>query len=149
MSPPSEESPPDSIGPPDRQTLRLLERHLSSDALVTETAFAPDVYEPRLVRGLLDAGRYPEAVTAARLDMRWFTTGDFSVHYIEEHEAGDCWECRWDRHPNPHNTRLHFHEPPSTAEITDLELPSCHPLDVYSTVLTAIEQRVETLWSGA
>jgi len=21
---------------------------------------------------------------------------------------GDNWECRWDRHPNPHNTRLHF-----------------------------------------
>jgi hypothetical protein len=127
--------------------LRLLERHLSSDSLVAETAFDPDSYEPRLLRGLLDAGRYPDSVTAARLDIRWFTTGDFSVHYVEEHENGEHWECRWDRHPNTHNTRLHFHEPPSGTDVTDLELPSLHPLEVYSTVLTAIENRIETLWS--
>lgn len=29
---------------------------------------------------------------------------DFSVHYVEEHEDGGRWECRWDRHPNTHNT---------------------------------------------
>jgi hypothetical protein len=82
----------------------------------------------------------------ARLDVRWFTTGDFSLHYVEEHESGEHWECRWDRHPNPHNSRVHFHEPPSGTEISDLELASLHPLEVYSTVLTAIEQRIETLW---
>jgi hypothetical protein len=31
------------------------------------------------------------------------------------------------------------------GEITDLEFLSLHPLEVYSTVLTAIEQRIETL----
>jgi hypothetical protein len=41
---------------------------------------------------------------------------------------------------------VHFHEPPSGTEISDLELASLHPLEVYSTVLTAIEQRIETLW---
>jgi len=142
-----EDSAPHATGPPDRQTLRLLERHLASDSLVAETMFDPDPYEPRLLRGRLDAGRYPDPVTAARLDIRWFTTGDFSVHYVEEHADEEPWECRWDRHPNTHNTRLHFHEPPSTTEITDLELPSFHPLDVYSTVLAAIDQRIETLWS--
>jgi hypothetical protein len=127
--------------------LRLLERHLASDPLVVETTFDPDPYEPRLLRGRLDAGRYPDSITAARLDIRWFTTGDFSVHYVEEHADGEPWECRWDRHPNAHNTRLHFHEPPSATEITDLELTSFHPLDVYSTVLAAVEQRIEVLWS--
>ena len=148
MSQPPEDSGSDSTGPPDRQTLRLLERHLASDSLVTETAFNPDSYEPRLLQALLDTGRYPNSVTAARLDIRWFTTGDFSVHYVEEYDEGNEWECRWDRHPNTHNTRLHFHEPPSATEITHLELPSLHPLEIYSTVLAAVEQRLETLWSS-
>ena len=146
MSQPPEDTPPYSTGPPDRQTLRLLERHLSSDSLVAETSCDPDSYEPQLLSILLDGDRYPDSVTVARLDVRWFTTGDFSLHYVEEHEDGDRWECRWDRHPNPHNSRVHFHEPPSGTEITDLKLASLHPLEVYSTVLTAIEQRIETLW---
>ncbi|ERG92290.1 MAG: hypothetical protein J07HQW1_02326, partial [Haloquadratum walsbyi J07HQW1] len=77
-------------------------------------------------------------------DIRWFTTGDFSVHYVEEHEDVERWECRWDRdrHPNTHNTRLRFHKPPTATEITDLELPL---LDIYFTVFTAVEQRIETL----
>jgi len=148
MSQSPEDPTAHETGPSDRQTLRLLERHLSSDSLVAETAFDPDTYEPRLLRGLVDAGRYPGAVTTARLDVRWFTTGDFSIHYVEEHEDGDRWECRWDRHPNAHNARLHFHEPPSAIESIDLELSSLHPLEVYSTVLTAVEQRIETLWSS-
>lgn len=146
MSPPQDDSAPYSTGPPDRQTLRLLERHLSSDPLVVETVFDPGSYEPRLLQALLDAGRYPDAVTSARLDFRWFMTGDFSIHYVEEYEGDDRWECRWDRHPNTHNTRLHFHKPPADTEITDLGLSSLHPLDVYSTVLTAVEQRIESLW---
>ena len=147
MSQPPEDSPSDSTGPPDRQTLRLLERHLTSDSLIAETAFEPDSYEPRLLRARLLERRYPDSVTATRLDIRWFTTGDFSFHYVEKWDDGEHWECRWDRHPNTHNTRLHFHKPPSATEITDLELPSQHPLEVYSTVLSAIEQRLETLWS--
>lgn len=148
MSQPPGDSGPDSTGPPDRQTLRLLERHLGSDRLVAETAFNPDPYEPRLLYALLDAGRYPDSIPAARLDIRWFTTSDFSIHYVEEHDDGGQWECRWDRHPNRHNTRLHFHQPPAAAEITDLSLASLHPLEIYSRVLTAVEQRLETLWAN-
>ena len=148
MGQPSDDSAPPATGPPDRQTLRLLERHLTSDSLVAETAFEPDSYEPRLLHVFLDDGRYPKSVTAARLDIRWFTTGDFSVHYVEEKQDGNHWECRWDRHPNTHSTRLHFHQPPSGTEVTDLELSSLHPLEVYSTVLTAIEQRLKALWSS-
>lgn len=141
-SPPSEPT----TGPPDRQTLRLLEQQLASDALVVETRFEPEPYEPRLLQVELDTHRYPEPVTAVRVDIRWFTTDDFSLHYIEQWAAGSSWECRWDRHPNPHNTRTHFHEPPTGTEITNLELSSLHPLEVYATVFTAIEQRIESLW---
>ncbi|MFD1644392.1 hypothetical protein [Haloarchaeobius litoreus] len=143
MSPPVDDH--ETTGPPDRETLRLLERHLASDSLVVKTAFDPDRFEPRLLRVALDADQYPAAVETARLDVRWFTTGDFSIHYVEDQGR---WECRWDRHPNGHNTRLYFHLPPNGAEITDLSLSSLHPLDLYSTVLTAIEARIETLWDG-
>lgn len=147
MTQPPEDSVGHSTGLPDRQTLRLLERHLAPESLVIETAFEPDPYEPRLLAVFLDADRYPGAVTTARLDIRWFRTGDFSIHYVETRAAAD-WECRWDRHPNTHNSRLHFHEPPAGTEVVDLELSSLHPLEVYSTVLTAIEHRIETLWSS-
>lgn len=140
MSPPSD-SPP-STGPPDRQTLRLLERHLAADALVDDTSFDPDPHEPRLLRVHFDTARYPASTIAARLDVRWFTTGDFSFHYVETRSDDTRWECRWDRHPNTHNTRVHFHHPPDSDEVTDLSLPSQHPLDVYSTVLDAVEQRL-------
>ena len=145
MVPPTEDSGPDSTGPPDRQTLRLLERQLATDSLVAETVFEPDPYEPQLLRAVLNAGQYPESVTAVRVDIRWFTTNDFSIHYLEARD-GDHWECRWDRHPNTHNTRLHFHQPPTGNDITDLELSSLHPLDVYSTVFDAVEQRIGSLW---
>jgi len=136
----------DSPGPPDRQTLQLLARHLRSEALIVETEFDPDPDEPRLLHAFVDAGQYPETVVVARFDIRWFTTGDFSFHYVETHQDDSRWECRWDRHPNPHNARLHFHQPPTVVTATDLSLSSCHPLDVYSTVFDAIEERIQTLW---
>jgi len=83
MGSPTENSEPTRLVHPDRQTLRLLERQLASDSLVAETVFEPDPYEPRLLRVLLDSGRYPESVTAVRVDIRWFTTDDFSIHYLE------------------------------------------------------------------
>jgi hypothetical protein len=146
MGPPDSDSP-GSTGPPDRQTLRLLERHLSSESLVEETAFEPETHEPRLLRVVLDAGQYPESTASVRLDIRWFTTSDFSFHYIETAVDGSQWECRWDRHPNTHNSRLHFHQPPDAATIGDLSLASLHPLSVYATVLGAVEQRLEQVWS--
>lgn len=139
----------ESTGPPDRQTLRLLEGQFAEDALVEGTAFDPDPYEPRLLRVHLVPSRYPEAVRAATLDVRWFVSGDFSFHYVERERSGDGWECRWDRHPNEHNARLHFHRPPDGREAEDLSLPSTHPLDLYSTVLDAIEKRLRTRWGSS
>lgn len=135
-----------STGPPDRRTLQLLERHLSGHSFVSATEYDPDSYEPRLLRVRLDGEQYPNAVVAARLDIRWFTTGDFSFHYVEIHRDETEWECRWDRHPNDHNTRLHFHRPPNGDDVDDLSLSSTHPMEVYATVLAAIERRVAGLW---
>ncbi len=144
----SGDDPWETTGPPDRQTLRQIERQLTTDPLITETAYHPDSYTPSMLQCVFAIDRYPETVTEARVDVRWFTTGDFSFHYMEQHDDGDRWECRWDRHPNAHNQRLHFHQPPTAVECTDLSLASTHPLDVYSTVLSALEQRIKTLWNG-
>lgn len=140
---------PWSTGPPDSATLELLETHFDGDALVSATGYRPDRFEPRLLVVDFDQSRYPLPIEASRLDVRWFTSGDFSIHYLERHESGPSWECRWDRHPNGHNSRLHFHQPPDGASVVDLQLESLHPLDVYATVTTAIEQRIESCWDEA
>lgn len=148
MTPPSNGGAVGPPGPPDRQTLRLLERQFASDSIVAAVAFDPDTYEPRRLEVQVDEDQYPDSVVAARVDVRWFTTGDFSFHYVESHADEARWECRWDRHPNGHNSRVHFHEPPFADDASDLSLPSLHPLDVYSTVLDAVEERIESLWSA-
>lgn len=146
MGTPADDGGPAPVGPPDRQTLRLLERILRDESVVTATGYEPDSHEPRLLRASFDTDRYPPTVEAARIDVRWFTTGDFSIHYVEITHDGEHWECRWDRHPNPHHSRVHFHRPPSGTETEDLELTSLHPLDVVSTVLAAVERRITDLW---
>lgn len=145
MNPPPAASSPDATGPPDRQTLRLLERQLTKESVVADTDFEPHTHEPRCLCALLDTAYYPELVETARLDIRWFMSDDFSIHYVET-TANNRWECRWDRHPNDHNAREHFHQPPDGSEVTDVSFPTLHPLDVYSTVCAALEQRRETLW---
>lgn len=143
---PSSNSGPPSTGPPDRQTLRLIETLLTDEPLITTTEYEPDSYEPRILHALCEKDRYPAAVGPARLDIRWFASDDFSLHYLET-IADDRWECRWDRHPNPHNARLHFHQPPNGDDIVDLTWSSLHPIDILSTVIAAIEQRIDHHWS--
>jgi hypothetical protein len=135
---------PDS-GPIDRQVLRLLDGKLVSYPLVTSTEYVPDPYEPRQLRALFVENRYPSAVESARIEIRWFESSDFGFHYMEAHE-GHTLHCRWDRHPNPHNARYHFHEPPDCKSIVDFPLAKTNPIPVLFTVLGAIEDRIERFW---
>lgn len=148
MSPPPADDSRGSTDPPDRQTLRLLERILGDEPVVDVIEFDPNVHEPQQLRASFDTDRYPSPVVTASLDLRWFTSGDFSVHYVETMEDGERWECRWDRHPNAHNSRLHFHQPPDGSECDDFSLSSLHPIDVVSTVLAAVENRIDDLWTA-
>ena len=88
---------------------------------------------------------YPDE-TSARLEIRWYRNDDFNVHYREE-RRDDTWTCRWDRHPNAHNSRDHFHPPPgaSRTDAADAQWPDDHR-DVSRLVLDRIEERIETLW---
>jgi len=66
------------------------------------------------LRGGLADSYYPPSVFEATLIVRWYANDDFTIHYRESHEDND-WECRWDRHPNPHTSRDHFHPPPDAT----------------------------------
>lgn len=138
MEPP----PGGTTGPPDRQVLRLLERQFAAEPWVEDNAFEPNAHEPRLLRIRLDSEGYPPSTDDVRVDVRWFVTGDFSIHYVEVGGNGD----RWDRHPNEHSARTHFHRPPDGTDVRDLSLPSVHPMDVFATVVAAITERLEGQW---
>lgn len=88
---------------------------------------------------------YPNEVSA-RLEIRWYRNDDFNFHYQEERQNG-VWKCRWDRHPNAHNSRDHFHPPPaaSRSDAKNEQWPDDHR-DVSRLVLDRIESRIKTLW---
>jgi hypothetical protein len=88
---------------------------------------------------------YPDE-TSARCEIRWYRNDEFTVHYLEE-RRDSVWQCRWDRHPNTHNSREHFHPPPnaSRTDAEDAQWPDDHR-DVCRLVLTRAEERIETLW---
>ena len=93
----------------------------------------------------LSADYYPDEASA-RFEVRWYRNNDFNFHYQEERN-GDMWLCRWDRHPNAHNSRDHFHPPPEASRIDaeNAHWPADHR-DVSRLVLDRIEERIETLW---
>lgn len=93
----------------------------------------------------LSGDYYPDDA-AARLEVRWYRNDDFGFHYHEERRDG-TWTCRWDRHPNPHNSRDHFHPPPHACrtDAEDAQWPDDHR-GVCRLVLDRVEERIEALW---
>ena len=98
---------------------------------------------------LFDTDQYPENIQAARIEIQWYRNGDYNFHYIETHSTGDDWQCRWDRHPNPHTTRTHFHPPPTACSNDAVpDSPSDrHPSTMFARALASIRTRLEDLWS--
>lgn len=128
----------------DISTLRTLARRAESHPLVDGWTFDPSGVSPRLLRLRLPPNAYPSDVTAARIDIRWFSTGDYSFHYLET-RAADSYQCRWDRHPKPTAPRAHFH-PPSDAGDAEPSSLAPHHLDALFTVLDWVSDRVEGLY---
>lgn len=128
----------------DRPILEFLRDRVASTTQV-ERAEIDDPEGHIELRVDLASRYYPRSVEEVLLTVRWYTTDDFKIHYREA-RADDDWECRWDRHPNQHDTRDHFHPPPE-AETPgeDADWPSDHR-DVLSLVLDEIEDRVADLW---
>lgn len=139
------EAVPDPGGPLDVTTLEVLGRRARTHDLVDGWGFRPDRLSPRRLAIRLDATQYPDAVDDARLDVRWYEGGQYSVHYVET-RGDDAWQCRWDRHPKPDAPTAHFHPPPDAVEdVEPSDLAAAHHIDVLFSVLERIGDRVADL----
>jgi len=137
---------PPTTGPIDTEVLDRIAAHLSRSTRFEEVHARPP-YAPNAVVADYDLGYFPGGVTRASLRIRWFETDDFTVQYTEQYQTGNSWDCRWDRHPNDHNTREHFHPPPGASTPGE---DAAHPdewRDVLATVLTGLDERIEAFWS--
>ena len=143
---PDDPSDVPSTGPIDTEILDRIAAHLARSARFDTVETRPE-YAPNAVVADFDRGYFPGGVTQASLRIRWFETDDFTIHYTEHYWTGDSWECRWDRHPNDHNAREHFH--PSPDALTpgeDQEYPD-EWRDVLATILTRLDERIEAFWN--
>lgn len=129
----------------DYDVLDRIGTRLAGSERFSEVAIRPQ-YAPNSVVAEYDVGYYPAAVERTFLRIRWFENDDFYVHYSEQYVNGDQWECRWDRHPNQHNTRDHFHPPPDAATPGVDESYSVDWRDVLTEVLQALDDRVQVFW---
>lgn len=98
-----------SPAPIDRPILEFLQTRLQATTQV-ERATITDASGHLELQVSFASSYYPATVNEATLAVRWYTNDDFKIHYRETNSES-AWECRWDRHPNPHNTRDHFHPP--------------------------------------
>lgn len=111
-----------------------------------QTVEARPSYAADSVIAEFDLGYFPGGVTRAYLRIRWFETDDFNIHYTEQYHTETTWECRWDRHPNEHNSREHFHPPPDAGTPGENSDYSQDWRDVLATVLRRIDTRIEAFW---
>lgn len=132
-----------SPAPIDRPVLELLRERLVGTAQASEVTITDEEGHLELLAVLSDA-YYPVAIERAVLSVRWYTNDDFKIQY---REVGDAdWQCRWDRHPNPHNTREHFHPPPTAGTPgEDASWPDDYR-EVLRLVLDEIERRIDNIW---
>ncbi|MDB2247403.1 hypothetical protein [Halorubrum ezzemoulense] len=142
---PEDAADPPSRGPIDTEILDRIATHLARSDRFDDIQTQPD-YAPNAVVADYDLGYFPSGVTRAYLRIRWFETDDFSIHYSEQYQTGNEWECRWDCHPNDHNTRKHFHQPPDASTPGEDADYSDDWRDVLTTVLTDLDDRINTFW---
>lgn len=137
---------PGDVGSPapiDRPVLEELRDRLRTTAQVANATITRTEGHLAL-RVRLAESYYPDGISAALL-VRWYTNDDCKVHYRERHEKTE-WEQRWDRHPNPHNTRDHFHPPPdATTPGDDADWPEDYR-EMVGLVLDTLETRINQIW---
>lgn len=135
----------DNVGGIDSDVVERIGRRLRGSSRFSSVEYRP-VYAPNAMVADFDVGYFPGGVERASLRIRWFETDDFSGRYSEQYRDGGCWECRWDRHPNGHNDREHFHPPPNAVTPgKDAELARDWR-EVISRVLSELDERVQSFW---
>ena len=135
-----------SPAPIDRPILEMLQSRLRGVDSV-ERAVLSEATGHLELRATLSSSYYPDSLDEATLSIRWYTNDDFSIHYREVH-PGQPWECRWDRHPNPHNSRDHVHPPPTAPTPGEDASWPTDVRDVVALVLDEIQARVASQWNS-
>jgi len=143
---PEEPTDATGTGPSDTAILDRIAAHLARSARFADVQSRPE-YAPHAVVAEYDLGYFPGGVSQASLRIRWFETDDFNIHYAEHYRTGNSWECRWDRHPNDHNAREHFHPPPNASTPGEDRDFSDEWRDILATVLTHLDERIEAFWN--
>jgi hypothetical protein len=118
-----------------------LERSDRFEAVELRPPYAPDSLVCHY-----DGGWYPSTVDEAFLEMKWYVNDDFKLHYQEQWSTGEERRCRWDRHPNEHNTRDHYHPLPNAETPGRNEDYPDLWKDVLSQVLRSVDERLESFW---
>lgn len=77
---PDRQADPPSTGPIDAEILDRIITHLARSARFDDIQARPG-YAPNAVVVDHDLGYFPSGVTRAHLQLRWFETNDFSIHY--------------------------------------------------------------------
>lgn len=134
-----------AVGKVDSDVLERIDAQLSGSQRFEKVVSRPE-YAPNSVVADYDLGYFPAAVDRAYLRISWFDTDDFNIHYSEQYESEELWECRWDRHPNDHNSREHFHPPPDAKTPGDDATHANDWRDVLSQVLTELDERIQSFW---
>lgn len=134
------------VGGVDSDLLERVGARLDASSRFSTTSYRPEE-APNAVVAEYDIGYFPAAIQRASLRIRWFESDDFNIHYSEQYHDGSSWECRWDRHPNDHNSREHFHPPPSaTTPGTDVSYATDWR-DVMADILEDIDRRIAAFWA--
>ncbi|WP_256302012.1 hypothetical protein [Haloarchaeobius salinus] len=140
---PEEESA--GVGGLDASVLERIGRRLRGSERFSRVEYRPE-YAPNAVVATFESGYFPAGVEHASLRIRWFETDDFSIHYTEQYHEDKAWECRWDRHPNDHNDREHFHPPPNAKTPGEDTAFPRDWRDVLSIVLSSLDERIKSFW---
>jgi len=135
----------EDTAPVDYNVLDRLGHRLAGSERFEDVDYRPE-YAPNSVVLGFDLGYFPAGTEQASLQVRWYENDDFSFHYVEYWEDSHRWECRWDRHPNTHNTREHFHPPPDAATPGTNESYTDDWRDVVVEVLQELDAHVKAFW---
>lgn len=133
------------VGGVDSAVLARIGQRLDGSRRFDMVEYRPS-YVPNSVDADYDMGYFPATVERVYLRIKWFESDDFHIHYREQYDDGTSWECRWDCHPNDHNSREHFHPPPDAATPGDDASYSSDWRDLLTRVLDTLNKRVESFW---
>jgi hypothetical protein len=130
----------------DRATLEAVRDRLRTAPQIATAGIVVADGQTKL-EATLTAAATPPRIDRRFLDIRWYTNADFRIHYQEDW-PDRTWCQRWDRHPNDHNDRDHFHPPPDAATPGEDRTWPTKFEAVLKLVVDGVRTRTDALWQA-